>query len=141
MVFHMIDIIIGFSAVCLFGVITKVPSSLCELPSYYLKDPEIVISITNYNNTFTPPIFSFTTLKTKICLISPQNINTNNIICNDYIKCPSKMEAGEVYILYCSCDTLSCSFEEKKTDTFWVATSFLGILSIIIIFIQCCEKN
>ena len=134
MVLYIIDIIIGLicciSAVGLFGIIT-------EIPPYYLKYPEIVISITNYNNTYTPPIFSFATYKTKFCLTN--NINTNNVICNDYINCPSKMEAGQVYILYCSCDTLLCSFEEKKpfkkTTTYWVLIGFLIIFCITIIYL------
>jgi hypothetical protein len=147
MVFHIIDIIIVFicciSAVGLFGVIT-------EVPSYFLKNPEIVISITNYNNTFIPPIFSFATFKTTFCLTN--NINTNNIICNDYINCPSKMEAGQIYILYCSCNLLSCSFEEKKfiqeTVTFWVLIGFLIIFCVTVIysifrciFSEYCKKN
>ena len=142
MVFYMIDIIMGFifciSAVGLFGVIT-------EVPSYLLKNSEVV-SIINYNNTFTPPIFSFATFKTTFCLTN--NINTKNIICNDYIKCPSKMKAGQTYILYCSCDILSCSFEEKKTVTFWILIGFLVIFCTTIIysifrciFSECCEKN
>ena len=128
MVFYMIDIIMGFifciSAVGLFGAVT-------EIPSYLLKNPEVV-SITNYNNTFTPPIFSFATFKTKICLTN--NINTNDIICNDYIKCPSKMEAGQIYILYCSCYILSCSFEGKKTVTFRILIGFLVIFCTTIIY-------
>ena len=147
MVLHIIDIIIGsiccISAVCLFEFIS-------EIPPYYLKYPEIVISITNYNNTYTPPIFSFATFKTNICLAN--NINTNNIICNDYINCPSKMEAGQTYILYCSCDTLLCSFEEKKTFqntvTFRIIIGFLVIFCITIIysifrciFSEYCKKN
>ena len=131
--FNIIDTIIVFffcvSMIGLFGAII-------EIPLFFMKNPEVVVSITNYNNTFTPPIFSFAIFKTNICLTN--NINTNNIICNDYIKCPSKMEAGEVYILYCSCDNLSCSFEVKKnfqgTITFWVFISFLGILCISIIY-------
>jgi len=142
------------SIFCCIGLISLF-AGISELPSYFLNNPKITASIINYNNTSVPNVFSFIALDSKICSadsLASLHIQTDNIICDDNIKCPSNMELGQTYTMYCSCGQLRCSFEPIKDETertFILYTTIIGgsLLSISIIYLiclgiyYCCKKH